>query len=95
MNFTTKDGKTLDICVQIADNAVTFGITLLDDPTGNVTANLIANTMQQPSAQKLALLTYWLNHGKRTWEDLISVLRRRELNPLADDIEEGITAGMN
>ena len=66
-----------------------FGTLLLDDSTGNIVNNISAECQQIPE-KIIKILEEWLagKGNPRTWDTLIEVLRRCELNTLADHIQD-------
>ena len=88
LSFETSYGRTINVCEQIED-PVMFGKALLQDETGNVVYDVISREVH-PSARNFALFIHWLEMGRRTWKDLISVLRETGLNSLAYEIEDAI-----
>ena len=92
LSFKTRDGRIIDICVEIGDDSKAFGILLLNDPTGHLVDDLTENEVR-PARKNLALLKHWLR-DKRSWSDLISFLRKYKCNMLATDIENSIKAGI-
>lgn len=93
MNFETVDGRTIDICVEIGRDSKRFGSILFDDHTGNTVDNIIRSE-QCPAENNQALLQHWLQTGRRSWADLITVLERCDLIALSRDIDDSIKAGV-
>ena len=87
------DRRQINICLEIGKESKRFGLIPLDDPTGKTVDNVIGNE-QHFADNNRALLQHWLETGRRSWVDLMYVLKKCSLITLARDIDDSIRAGI-
>ena len=88
LKFTCADNKTINIIKEIGNEYKWFGISLLQDSSGQSVKN-IKSKHSDPSQINTEILEEWLaGKGKQpvTWATLVQVLRDTELHTLADVI---------
>ena len=90
IKFETKDGRNINIPLEIGNCCRKFGISLLDDKTGAKVDNILAKYRDNPEQANIEILSLWLKgSGKQpiAWKTLISVLKDLGLSTLAKDIQ--------
>ena len=93
MGFPKSDGSEIDIIARIGDKDNVLGIQLLNDDDGTKTDALEKKFSHDPYRISLHIFKLWLQgQGKKpiTWGTLVNVLKRINLNALANDIETSL-----
>ena len=87
-NFPFKiRGNNLDIIQQTAPNYESLGTLLLDDGNGAIVSGIQRANADKPVPTMREIYKAWVNKGGASWNRLIQCLRMRQLNVLADDID--------
>ena len=91
MNFLGKNRK-INIPQQIGSKYSFFGVLLLNDETGAEVSAIVTKYRDDAEQINLEVLRQWIGgKGKPlSWDTLIDVLKRVELNTLADDIQDSL-----
>jgi len=92
LSFPGKDGKCINIPKAIGTRYFCFGILLLNDETGTETGAIISDYRDNVEQINFEVLKKWINgKGKPvTWDVLIDILEKSELNSLASDVQDGL-----
>lgn len=94
LNFRTASGEEFKILEQIGTHYNDFGILLLNDGTGAVTAYIAQENQNKVVATNRDILTRWIaGEGKEpvNWSTLINVLKDVGLRVLAQTIKKDLT----
>lgn len=94
LNFTTASGEEYKLLEEIGTHYNDFGIMILNDKTGGITAYIAQENQNRVVATNRDILTRWLaGEGKEpvSWSTLIDVLKNVGLKVLAQTIKKDLT----
>ena len=91
--ISTTEVVYVNLFIQIGEESKAFGVTLLNDWTGNAVGNILYS-MNHPESRNRAIVHEWLvGNGLKpvTWYTLMTVLKQRKLLVLANMIRDSVS----
>lgn len=88
LHFQLADGSHISIPKQVGIHYRSFGTHLLQDSTGSHISALAEREGRNAENINTAILQEWLRGEGKTWDTLVSVLRKCGLGELASKIQQ-------